>query len=96
MSKTEITINGIVYKIDKKHQTACVSDTIEGKLPKVVAIVPYVSADKQHYPVTSIGNSAFKDCSGLTSVTIPESVTKLGIALSMGAPVLPLSLSPMV
>ncbi|MDY5799321.1 MAG: leucine-rich repeat protein, partial [Candidatus Onthomorpha sp.] len=30
------------------------------------------------YSVTSIGGSAFRDCSGLTSVTIPNSVTSIG------------------
>ena len=30
------------------------------------------------YSVTSIGGSAFRDCSGLTSVTIPNSVTLIG------------------
>ena len=30
------------------------------------------------YPVTSIGYEAFYGCSGLTSVTIPNSVTSIG------------------
>jgi len=30
------------------------------------------------YPVTSIGSSAFYNCTGLTSVTIPDSVTSIG------------------
>ena len=30
------------------------------------------------YPVTSIGSFAFEDCTGLTSVTIPDSVTSIG------------------
>ncbi len=30
------------------------------------------------YPVASIGSSAFDGCSGLTSVTIPDSVTSIG------------------
>ena len=30
------------------------------------------------YPVTSVGKHAFYNCSGLTSVTIPNSVTSIG------------------
>ena len=31
------------------------------------------------YPVTSIGDYAFRDCDDLTSMTMPDSVTSIGI-----------------
>ncbi|MBR5644799.1 MAG: leucine-rich repeat domain-containing protein [Salinivirgaceae bacterium] len=36
-----------------------------------------VTYDNVEYTVTSIGNSAFRECSGLTSITIPSSVTSI-------------------
>ena len=43
-----------------------------------VVIPESVTYNGTSYPVTSIGYSAFCDCSGLTSVTIPNSVTSIG------------------
>lgn len=77
MPKTEITINGIVYEIDKKHQTACVFGITKWDLPNVV-IAPYISEGNRQYPVTSIGDKAFEDCFWLTSVTIPDNVKSIG------------------
>jgi hypothetical protein len=42
-----------------------------------VIIPESVTYNGKSYSVTSIGNYAFCDCSGLTSVTIPNSVTTL-------------------
>ena len=43
-----------------------------------VVIPESVNVDGRSYPVTSIGDEAFKYCSGLTSITIPSSVTSIG------------------
>ena len=43
-----------------------------------IVIPESVTYNGNTYSVTSIGSSAFRDCSGLTSVTIPNSVTFIG------------------
>ena len=43
-----------------------------------VVIPSTVYIGRTYYSVTSIGDSAFRDCSGLTSVTIPNGVTSIG------------------
>ena len=42
-------------------------------------IPPTVPYNGTTYSVTSIGNSAFYDCTGLTSITIPNSVTSIEV-----------------
>jgi len=37
-----------------------------------------IPSEIEGYPVTQIGDFAFKDCSGLTSITIPNGVTSIG------------------
>lgn len=49
-------------------------DYVSGEL----VIPPKVIYDSKTYKVVSIGGGAFEDCSGLTSVTIPNSVTSIG------------------
>ena len=42
-----------------------------------VVILSSVTYSGNTYAVTSIGDEAFRSCRGLTSITIPNSVTKL-------------------
>ena len=43
-----------------------------------IVIPAEIEVDTKKYKVTRIGYNAFQDCSGLTSVTIPNSVTSIG------------------
>ena len=49
-----------------------------------ITIPSSVSYNGKTYSVTSIEVQAFQDCSGLTSVTIPNSVTSIGIGAFSG------------
>ena len=70
-------VNGIKYEINSDGISVSVIEnayTDSG----IVIIPPQVQYLNNIYRVTSIGNRAFFDCSGITSLTIPESVTSIG------------------
>ena len=79
-----VQIGDLYYNLDATNQTAEVTSQ-NSSYPRwsttiTTAIIPaFVTYNKVTYSVTSIGNSAFSDCSGLTSVTIGNSVTSIGI-----------------
>ena len=83
MLAEKVQIGDLYYNLDATNQTAKVtsqnsinpywSTTIT--TANIPASVTYNSVS---YSVTSIGNNAFRDCTGLTSVTIPNSVTSIG------------------
>lgn len=88
-------INGIYYNLNKTAQTASVTyrgswsldfpDEYTGDL----VIPASVDYDGITYAVTSIGDFAIEGCSGLTSVTFPESVTTIGESAFSGCDGLP-------
>ena len=71
-AKTEI--DGICYEFSGTEATVASGTKYTGS----VTIPASVSSGGKNYKVTSIGDDAFYWCSGLTSVTIPNSVTSIG------------------
>ena len=80
----DFEVDGIYYK--KNSDGTSVSVTFEGaydysysnEYSGAVTIPASVTYSGKTYSVTSIGSSAFKGCSGLTSVSIGNSVTSIG------------------
>ena len=78
--ENKVRIDGIWYKLNNENKTASVTHSLylgdkylgEVVIPEVVEFV------REEYVVMEIGSSAFWDCSGVTSISIPESVTEIG------------------
>ena len=73
-------IDGFRYLLDSGTKTATLVPPKDGDYSGDIIIIPekVKGNDGVEYVVTSLGASCFKDCSGLTSITIPSSVTSLG------------------
>ena len=77
-SAIDVYIDGIFYNLNSEDKTAEVTSDIHEKYSGEVVIPSSIKVEGKEYTVTSIGYRAFSDCSRLTSVTIPNSVTSIG------------------
>ena len=72
-------IDGFRYLLDSDTKTATLVPKTDGKYSGDIIIPEKVKDnDGVEYIVASLGASCFKSCRGLTSITIPSSVTSLG------------------
>lgn len=71
-------IDGIYYQIDGDQATVTYRDKNYNSYSGNVVIPESFENDGMTYHVVAIGDNAFKGSTGLTSVTIPETVTSLG------------------
>lgn len=74
----DVEVDGIYYKLNKEDKTAKVTRNDGIKYSGVIEIPSTIAVDGVKFSVTSIGDGAFDSCTGLTSVTIPNSVTSFG------------------
>ena len=82
----DVEVDGIYYNLNSEDKTASVTfkgnkynsynDEYSGEIVIPETVIVYGT----RYSVTSLGDNCFRDCSSLTSITIPNSVTSLGEA----------------
>jgi len=66
------------FDYDDNNMTATITGVNKDKLSSELVIPQTITYLGKTYTVVAIGEEAFKDCSGLTSVTIPNSITAIG------------------
>lgn len=75
-------LDHVKYSVEEDHLI------VSGYNPKrfngVAAIAPQVAYRGNSYDVLKIGAKAFQDCTGLTSITFPDSVTSIGHSAFQG------------
>ena len=79
VSAQAVEIDGIYYNLNSSGDTKTAEVTQNSnKYSGDIVIPESVTYEEVTYSVTSIGYAAFQDCSGLTSITIPNGVTSIG------------------
>ena len=78
----DVEVDGIFYNLDVDNKTATVTFmgdyfSQHNEYAGNVVIPETVTYEGILYSVTSLGEDCFRNCSGLTSITIPNSVTSI-------------------
>ena len=75
----EFTVDGIrYYYTNEDDDEVSVTYSSSGKYSGNIVIPSTVTYNGKQYTVTKIGTGAFRDCTGLTAVTLPNAMTSIG------------------
>ena len=77
-------VDEIAYNVTSEEKQTVEVASRQAKYSGDVVIPDKVTYDQKEYTVTRISWHAFEDCSGLTSIDIPNSVTSIGYAAFYG------------
>ncbi len=85
----DFTVDDLHYEINDDGKSVTLihqspSSSNYSNLSGVVYIQPTVTYNNIIFKVTRIGNGAFHDCTGMTSVDIPNTVTSIGLSAFLG------------
>ena len=78
-SAYDVEVDGLYYNLNKTEKTAAVTykEQNNPSYSGSIEIPLSILINEVEYIVSSIGDRAFEGCTGLTSVTIPDSVTRI-------------------
>ena len=74
----QIKVDGLYYMVYDNDNHAEVTYKLLAKYMGSIEIPSEITYNEKTYSVTSIGEFAFSECTSLTSITIPGSVTSIG------------------
>lgn len=74
-----VEVDGIYYNLVDKSKEAEVTVNPKGNYTMTIEIPAYITYSGETYRVYSIGSDAFANCRNLFSVTIPNTVTNIGM-----------------
>ena len=74
----DIDVDGVCYKLDHNGATVTTRERRYGSYSGRIVIPDEVTSQGVTYPVTAIANSAFKNCTSLTAVTLPSTLKRIG------------------
>lgn len=74
----DLALNGIYYKLDAGEAMVVSKDSGHNSYAGDVVIPDHITVDGKSLAVTAVGDGAFMNCTGLTSVTIPSTVKTIG------------------